>query len=114
MILAAGLLRTNHVRFAATSMDVGKDLAYATTYARKSAMSSERHVKLFKNGRSQAVRIPREFELPGADAIMRKDGERLIIEPAPPKSLLAVLATLSPLEDDFPPISELALDPVRF
>ena len=77
-------------------------------------MSSERHVKLFKNGRSQAVRIPREFELPGADAIMRKDGQRLIIEPAPPKSLLAVLATLSPLEDDFPPIAELALDPVRF
>jgi antitoxin VapB len=45
---------------------------------------------------------------------MRKDGQRLIIEPAPPKSLLAVLATLSPLEDDFPPISELGLDPVRF
>jgi antitoxin VapB len=69
------------------------------------AMSAERHVKLFKNGRSQAVRIPREFELPGEDAIMRKDGERLTIEPTPPKSLLAVLATLSPLEDDFPPIS---------
>jgi predicted nucleic acid-binding protein len=31
----------------------------------------ERHVKLFKNGRNQAVRIPREFELPGEDAIMR-------------------------------------------
>jgi hypothetical protein len=45
---------------------------------------------------------------------MRKDGERLTIEPAPPQSLLAVLATLSPLVDDFPPISELALDPVRF
>jgi antitoxin VapB len=44
---------------------------------------------------------------------MRKDGKRLIIEPAPPKSLLAVLAMLSPLEDDFPPISELALDPAR-
>lgn len=28
-------------------------------------MSAERHVKLFKNGRNQAVRIPREFELPG-------------------------------------------------
>jgi antitoxin VapB len=80
----------------------------------EATMSSERHVKLFKNGRSQAVRIPREFELPGEDAIMRKDGKRLTIEPAPPKSLLAVLATLSPLEDDFPPISELALDPVRF
>src|SRR5450631_133314 len=78
------------------------------------AMSSERHVKLFKNGRSQAVRIPREFELPGEDALMRKDGERRTIEPTPPKSLLAVLATLSPLDDDFPPISELALGPVRF
>jgi antitoxin VapB len=80
----------------------------------EATMSSERYVKLFKNGRSQAVRIPREFELPGEDAIMPKDGKRLIIEPAPPKSLLAALATLSPLEDDFPPISELALDPVRF
>ncbi|MFD2431491.1 antitoxin [Sphingobium scionense] len=45
-------------------------------------MNLERHVKLFKNGRSQAVRIPREFELPGEDAIIRKEGSRLIIEPA--------------------------------
>ena len=29
------------------------------------AMSSERRVKVFKNGRNQAVRIPREFEFPG-------------------------------------------------
>jgi len=66
----------------------------------------ERHVKLFKNGRNQAVRIPREFELPGEDAIMRKEGGKLIIEPAPPKSLLAILATLSPLDEDFPPIED--------
>jgi len=74
--------------------------------------TQERHVKLFKNGRNQAVRIPREFELPGEDAIMRKEGERLIIEPSPPKSLLALLATLAPLKEDFPPISQLPLDPV--
>jgi antitoxin VapB len=67
------------------------------------AVMSKRHVKLFKNGRNQAVRIPREFELPGEDAIMRKEGQRLIIEPTPPKSLLAVLATLKPIEEDFPP-----------
>lgn len=72
----------------------------------------ERHVRLFRNGRNQAVRIPREFELPGRDAVMRKEGDRLIIEPAKPKSLLAVLATLAPLDEDFPPIPELALDPV--
>ena len=76
-------------------------------------MPTERHVKLFKNGRNQAVRIPREFQLPGEDAIMRKDGERLIIEPAPPRSLLAVLATLQPLDEDFPSVPELAVDPVE-
>jgi antitoxin VapB len=73
---------------------------------------NERHVKLFKNGRNQAVRIPREFELPGDDAIMRKDGPRLIIEPAPPKSLLAVLATLSTLDEEFPPIEDFPAEPV--
>ena len=52
---------------------------------REVTVTRERHVKLFKNGRNQAVRIPREFELPGEDAIMRKEGERLIIEPTPPK-----------------------------
>jgi antitoxin VapB len=45
-------------------------------------MAPERRVKLFRNGRNQAVRIPREFELPGKDALMRKEGERLVIEPA--------------------------------
>ncbi len=73
----------------------------------------ERHVKLFKNGRNQAVRIPREFELPGEDAIIRKDGQRLIIEPAPPQSLLAVLAGLSTLEEEFPPIEDPLAGPVE-
>jgi len=71
-----------------------------------------RRVKLFRVGRHQAVRIPLEFELPGEDAIMRKDGERLIIEPAAKKSLLAVLATLEPLDEDFPPIPDHPPDPV--
>lgn len=43
------------------------------------AGTPERHVKLFKNGQNQALRIPREFELPGDDAIMRKEGDRLIM-----------------------------------
>ena len=73
---------------------------------------TERHVKLFKNGRNQAVRIPREFELPGEDAIMRKDGQRIILEPAPPQSLLAVLSSLPTLEEEFPTIDDLPPDPV--
>lgn len=69
-------------------------------------MIPERRVKLFRNGRNQAVRIPRGFELPGKDAVMRKEGDRLIVEPAKPKSLLDVLATLAPLEVEFPPIED--------
>jgi antitoxin VapB len=75
-------------------------------------MAAERHVKLFRNGRNQAVRIPREFELPGDDAVMRKEGDRLVIEPLQPTSLLAWLDTLSPLDEDFPPIPDLPLKPV--
>jgi antitoxin VapB len=75
---------------------------------------AERRVRVFKNGRNQAVRIPRDFALPGEDAIMRKEGSRLIIEPAPPKSLLALLATLKPLREDFPQIRDLPPDPVDF
>jgi len=79
---------------------------------KRTAPIAERHVRVFKNGRNQAVRIPREFELPGEDAIMRKEGSQLIIEPAPSKSLLALLATLAPLREDFPPNSDLPPDPV--
>ena len=75
----------------------------------KGNLMAQRHVKLFKN---QAVRIPREFELPGEDAIMRKEGERQIIEPAPRKSLLATLATLPDFDEEFPPIEDLPADPV--
>jgi antitoxin VapB len=95
----------------AHSIDRVAPLAYVLAYVTEPAMA-ERHVKLFKNGRNQAVRIPREFELPGDEAIMRKEGERLIIEPAPRRSLLAILATLPDLDEEFPPIEDLPADPV--
>ena len=73
-------------------------------------MNMQRPVKLFRNGRNQAVRIPREFELPGEDAIMRKEGGRLILEPATKKSSLAkLLASWEP--EDFPDIRDLPADP---
>ena len=78
----------------------------------RGAMTQSRHVKLFKNGRNQAVRIPREFELPGEEAILRREGDRLILEAVPNTSLLAVLAGLSPLEEDFPEIEDRLPDAV--
>ncbi|MAZ17349.1 MAG: AbrB/MazE/SpoVT family DNA-binding domain-containing protein [Ahrensia sp.] len=69
-------------------------------------MGEERHVRLFKNGRNQAVRIPVEFELPGDEAIMRKEGDRLITEPAKKSDLLDWLKTIEPWDEEFPDVDE--------
>lgn len=61
-------------------------------------MQNIRHVSLFKNGRNQAIRIPREFELKGKEATIRKEGDKLIIEPIRKKGLNEVLANLKPLD----------------
>jgi antitoxin VapB len=75
-------------------------------------MGAERHVKLFRNGRNQAVRIPRELELPGEDAILRKEGNRLILEPAPKRSLLELVASWEPSDEEFPEIADLPAEAV--
>ncbi len=77
-------------------------------------MSTERQVSLFRNGRNQAIRIPREFELEGTEAIIHKEGDKLIIEPTRKKSLLAVLATLPILDEDFPDIIDLPVESEQF
>jgi antitoxin VapB len=69
-------------------------------------MTGQRHVKLFRNGRNQAVRIPVEFELPGDEAIMHRDGDRLVIEPVRKRGLIALLNAMKPLEEDFPEIDD--------
>ncbi len=67
-------------------------------------MNTERQVRLFRNGRNQALRIPGDLELPGRVATLRKEGPRLVVEPLAAPSLLEVLAKLEPLDDHFPPI----------
>ena len=69
-------------------------------------MNKERHVRLFRNGRNQAVRIPREFELEGDEAILCKEGDRLILEPIRTGKLLSVLRALGPLKEPFPDIDD--------
>ena len=76
-------------------------------------MSTAREVRLFRNGRNQAVRIPREFELPGDRAVMRQEEGRLVIEPAPRRSLSEVLDSLPDPGEDMPEIVELPHDPVE-
>jgi antitoxin VapB len=72
-----------------------------------------REAKLFRNNKSQAVRIPADFEMPGDRVMIHRDGDRLILEPVRRRSLLAVLADLEPLglEDQFPDVDETLLPP---
>ena len=80
------------------------------------ATGSVRHVRLFKNGRSQAVRIPREFELPGNEAILRRDKSgRLILQPLPRRKLVDLLSTWTTLDekDQLPVIEDRPAEPLE-
>lgn len=68
---------------------------------------TERHASLFRNGRNQAVRIPREFELQGDEVLIRKDGDRLILTPIRKNRLVELLATWEPLEEGLPEVDDL-------
>ena len=68
---------------------------------------TERHASLFRNGRNQAVRIPREFEMEGTEVLMRKEGARLIIEPIRKNRLLDLLASWQPLDEGLPEVEDL-------
>lgn len=70
--------------------------------------SPARHVRLFRNGANQAVRIPKEFELPGKEAIMRREGNRLIIEPAIVKAqtLAELMDSWENMDEPFPDVDE--------
>ena len=76
---------------------------------------TRQHVRLFRNGRNQAVRIPKEFEIDCDEAIIHKEGNRLVLEPVKKKGLLAVLADLKPLDDAMPDVDKtlLPLDDVQ-
>ncbi len=76
-------------------------------------MPEKRRVRLFRNGRNQAVRIPVEFELPGDEATMHRDGDRLVIEPVRKHGLVALLKTMRPLDEDFPEIDDPVPAPER-
>jgi antitoxin VapB len=81
-----------------------------------SVEAAPRFVRLFRNGANQAVRIPKEFELPGKDALIRREGNRLIIEAIEPKhakgsaaALLAALESMKgwePILEEFPDVDE--------
>lgn len=89
-------------------------------------MSQHRHsttppkeAKLFRNNRSQAVRIPVEFELPGEKVLISREGDRLIIEPVRKPGLTALLAQWAKeqppgAEEDFPEVEDMPVKSEEF
>jgi antitoxin VapB len=84
--------------------------------------TEKRRARLFRNGRSQAVRIPKEFEFEGEEVFITQDGEgKLTLEPiARKKSLISMLDWLreqgpipdfpgDPGEDDLLPLDDVKL-----
>ncbi len=74
----------------------------------------ERKASLFRNGRSQAVRIPKEFEMPGREVIIEKSGDVLVLKPVKTKqTLLDLLSSWEPMDVDWPEIDDPLPRPVN-
>ena len=69
-------------------------------------MPKKRQIRLFRNGRNQALRIPREWELEGNEALMHREGDRLVIEPVRIGGLLKLLGDLQESDTPFPDVDE--------
>jgi virulence-associated protein VagC len=62
--------------------------------------------KLFYNGRSQAVRLPKEFRMPGTEVYVERDGDAIVLKPVAthtPRTLADELAYFRahPVSDTF-------------
>ena len=50
--------------------------------------------------------VKSDFELPGDEAIMRREGDRLVLEPIRKRGLLGLLASMEPFDEEFPKIED--------
>lgn len=80
-------------------------MAKATT---KAAKTTERRAKLFRNGASQAVRLPKEFRFEGTEVRIRRVKGGVLLEPVGPQvakgdwaAVRRVVQTLGPLKPEF-------------
>jgi antitoxin VapB len=60
----------------------------------------QRTAKVFKNNRSQAVRIPKEFQFSTSEVFIRKEGDEVILSPRP-EDWSAYLKSGPVASDDF-------------
>lgn len=78
-----------------------------------SSSNSARRVRLFRNGRNQAIRIPRDLELPGQEALLYRENGRLVLEPVGEPALLDLIASWDPIDTGWPEIDDPAPESVE-
>ncbi len=93
-----------------------KSVVYLTSASADAPADAGRHVRLFRNGANQAVRIPREFEFDAQEVVMKKVGNTLVLEPVtvwPQRGSAAALRMaldeikkLGPCDENFPDVDE--------
>lgn len=66
-----------------------------------------RRASLFRNGRHQAVWIPRECELEGSEVLMHREGDRLVLTPVRTHRLLELPASREPLDGGLAEVQDL-------
>lgn len=67
----------------------------------------EHPARLFRDGRNQAVRIPRAPELAADEVVICREDRSLVMEPVERRpSLTEVLVRLRPPDEDFPDIDD--------
>lgn len=67
--------------------------------------NSRQHAHLLNDGQSQIIKILQEFEMGCDEAIIRREGKRLILEPVKKKGLLSVSENLKPLDGGLPNVA---------
>lgn len=78
--------------------------------------TAEKRAKLFRNGGSQAVRLPREFQFEGTEVRIRRDGQSVVLEAVGPQiaakdvdRVRKIFATLGPMGPEFSALVEEAI-----
>ena len=64
-----------------------------------------KHAKLFQNGQSQAVRLPKEFRFEGDEVLIKKVGAAVVLLPAQ-RSWDTLIQSLTQFSPDFLPERE--------
>ena len=80
------------------------------------AETTEKRAKLFMNGRSQAVRLPKEFRFEGKEVRIRRHGNGVLLEPVGSKMgaddlerVRKAMKSLGPADPEFAAMVDVAL-----